>query len=195
MLRAKGVHMFMGVNGVGKSTLTEMIGAVLPDTLIVHASQELRRMFGVATQQELEELSPDEKLSRRTTHLLEIFRRAQMDGQSVLLDTHLLVPIRKNGAVRYENTWTDEYTEYVAGAYMLGADPMDIRDWRAADAATTGRKRNLSLDDIKTDQQLNIGEFTALVNRGALPENSRVIENRAGTIQDIGLMLLTQELA
>jgi adenylate kinase len=187
--------MFMGVNGVGKSTLTEMIGAALPDTLTVHASQELRRMFGVATQQELEELSPDEKLSRRTTHLLEIFRRAQMDGHSVLLDTHLLVPIRKDGAVRYENTWADEYTEYVAGAYMLRADPADIRDWRELDAAATGRRRDLSIENIDADQQLNIGEFTALVDRGALPEGSKVIENRAGIIHDIGLRTLNQELA
>lgn len=180
MPKAKSVHMFMGVNGVGKSTLTEMIGVILPDTLTVHVSQELRRMFGVATQLELEELSPDEKLNRRTAHLLEIFRRARAEGNTVLLDTHLLVPIRKNGTVRYENTWADDFTEYTAGAYMLRADPRDIRDWREADMAATGRERNLSLEDIDTDQQLNIAPLTVPLDlHGAAIKQYSLISTRS----------------
>lgn len=195
MTSPEGVYMFMGVNGVGKSTLTDMIGAAFPDALTIHASKELRRILGVATREELEELSPEEKLSRRTTHLLDLFRQAHVDHRLVLLDTHLLVPIRKGESVRYENTWSDEYTDYVSGAYMLTADPKNIKDWRELDTTTTGRKRDLSVENIELDQQLNVSEFAALVDRGALPEGSQVIENRAGLIQDIGARILSQELA
>jgi len=195
MANPEGVYMFMGVNGVGKSTLTEMISAAFPDALTLHASRELRRILGVATREELEELSPDEKLSRRTAHLLALFRQAREDRQLVLLDTHLLVPIRKDGAVRYEDTWSDEYTGYVSGAYMLTADPTNIRDWRELDMATNGRRRDLSIENIGLDQQLNVDRFTVLIDRGALPSESQIIENRAGLIHDIGKRMLSQELA
>lgn len=194
MAEPDGVYVCMGVNGVGKSTLTNMLAAAFPNALTIHVSQEMMRILGFTTREELNNLNTKEKLARRTKYLMEVFQRARSDHRLVLIDMHLMVPIREGDAVRYETTWSDEYTNYISGAYMLTAEPVVIRDWREHDAKNTGRKRDLSLDNIMIDQQLNIREFSDLVNRKALPRESEIIENQPGLIHEIGDMLVTRIL-
>jgi adenylate kinase len=183
--------MFMGVNGVGKSTLASDVATAFPDALRLNGSAELRRLFGGVSREELERLDPAQKLGRRAAHFLELFRRATADHKLVLMDTHLLVPIRSDDSVRYENTWHDGYSAFVAGAFMLTADPRDISAWRALDQERTGRTRDLAAENIAIDQELNVAEFRTLIDREALPPNSQIIENGDGLLPYIGARVLS----
>jgi len=175
-----GVHLFVGVNAVGKSTLTDRLAASSPSIVAVHASTELRGLFGNVTRQELERISPQEKLGSMVTHFTALFERHLDDGKTVALDTHLLIPIRSGDTVVYENIWSDAYVPYIKDAVLITADALDIQGWRIADEIRQGRVRDLSLANIETDQDLNAREFNRLVAVGALPLGSAVIKNRNG---------------
>lgn len=170
--------MIMGINGVGKSTLVRHVADALPDATAIYASQELRKIFGGATRAELEAMEPEEKLIKKATHLAMIFQRIREERGLAIVDMHLVVPIRSGETLRYENTWSDVYQPYLSGSYMLVAPPPEILARRKADALTTGRERDLSEQNIAQDQNINVQEFLSLVDCGALPKTSQVVENR-----------------
>lgn len=178
-----GVYMLMGVNGVGKSTIVDQIAATSSEVIPMHASKELSALFGGITREEMESLRPEDKLAKMVMHFTAQFDNALTDNKAVLLDTHLLVPIRKENSVIYEDIWSDAYTPYVSSAVMLSAKPSDIRGWRLRDEANTGRKRNTNIVDIQSDQNQNIARFKSLHETGSLPETSKVIKNDHGSLQ------------
>jgi len=193
--KVKGLYVFMGVNGVGKSTLTRDIVYAYPDASRIHASQELRSLFEGFSENELEQLAPEEKLCRKVARLVDLFRQARQTSGLVLVDTHLLLPVREGEDVTYMNLWSDEYTQCISGAYMLTASPNEIRARREADEAETGRVRDLSEANIKYDQDININAFTELIDRGALPASSRVVENGTGLRHFVGASILSSILS
>lgn len=177
-----GVYMLTGINGIGKSTVVDAIAHDSPETIPLHASHELRRLFGNISREELELLTPEEKLSRMVVHFTAIFDQSLDDNRAVIMDTHLLVPIRKDNDVTYEDIWSHEYTPYVSSMAMLSADPTEVRGWRLEDERATGRKRNTDTAAIAADQEMNIARFKVLYTDGQLPSNSSVVENQSGQL-------------
>lgn len=178
-----GVYMLMGVNGIGKSTIVEQIAAANPEVIPMHASKELSTLFGGITREEMESLRPEDKLAKMVMYFTAQFDDALTDDKAVLLDTHLLVPIRKENSVVYEDIWSDVYTPYVSSAVILSARPSDIRAWRLRDEVETGRKRNTDIIDIQSDQDQNVARFNSLRKTGSLPEASKVIKNNHGSLR------------
>lgn len=179
-----GVYMLTGINGIGKSTIVDAIASDHPEIIPLHASHELSKLFNGVSREEMEALDPTEKLARMVIHFTSIFEQITNEGGAVLLDTHLLVPIRSEQGVRYENIWSDDYTPYASSMVMLTANPTDVRDWRLADERATGRKRSVKIDDIAADQLANTSAFHALKASGSLPSTAQVIENTDGYIED-----------
>ena len=178
-----GVYMLTGVNGIGKSTIVDSIAAVHPETVALHASLELRQLFNGISREELEMLKPEDKLAKMVVHFTTQFEKTLEEKKAVLLDTHLLVPIRKDRSVVYEDIWSDAYTPYLSSMVMLSAEPSDTRAWRLRDEANTGRKRNSEVLDITADQDQNIARFRSLASNGSIPEGSKVINNNHGSIE------------
>lgn len=178
-----GVYMLTGVNGIGKSTIVDRIAAEHPEVVALHASLELRKLFNGVSREELELLKPEDKLAKMVVHFTTQFEKTLEEKKAVLLDTHLLVPIRKDRSVVYEDIWSDAYTPYTSSMVMLSAEPSDVRAWRLRDEANTGRKRNSEVIDITADQEQNIARFHSLVLSGAIPKESKVINNNHGSIE------------
>lgn len=179
-----GVYMLTGINGIGKSTVVDAIAHDNPETIPLHASHELRKLFGDISREELELLTPEEKLSRMVVHFTTIFDQGLNDNQAVIMDTHLLVPIRKDNDVTYEDIWSHEYAPYVSSMAMLSADPTAVRGWRLEDERATGRKRNTDIFAIAADQEMNIARFKMLYADGRLPNSSSVVENQSGQLDE-----------
>lgn len=178
-----GVYMLTGVNGIGKSTIIDSIASDHPETVALHASLELRQLFNGISREELEMLKPEDKLAKMVIHFTEKFERTLDEERAVLLDTHLLVPIRKERSVVYEDIWSDAYAPYVSSMVMLSAEPSDIRAWRLRDEANTGRKRNSEVTDITSDQDQNIARFQSLVSSEAISKGSQIVKNSHGSIE------------
>ncbi|MFZ3009530.1 MAG: hypothetical protein WA030_00735 [Candidatus Microsaccharimonas sp.] len=178
-----GVYFLTGVNGIGKSTIVDSIAAERPEVFALHASLELRQLFNGISREELELLKPEDKLAKMVVHFTTQFEKKLEEKKAILLDTHLLVPIRRDRSVVYEDIWSDAYTPYVSSMVMLSAEPSDVRAWRLRDEASTGRKRNSEVTDITTDQDQNIARFQSLVLCGSIPEQSKVINNNHGSIE------------
>ena len=184
--------MFMGVNGVGKSTLVEGLALHLPEAQVMHASAELRKLFGGLSYAELEQVDPAEKLHRRAAHFTELFHAAHRNNGLILMDTHLLVAIRQGQEVHYENTWSSNYSEFVRGAFMVTADPTDIRARRERDIAATGRVRDINEPNIRQDQKLNVQKFESLVVAGELPASAEIVQNAEGLAHELGQLILAK---
>ncbi len=180
-----GVYMLTGINGSGKSTVVDMIAASRPGVISVHASLELSKLFNGSSREELETLSAEEKLGRMVAHFTTLFDQSMNDNRAVIMDTHLLVPIRKDGNVTYENIWSDEYSRYVRSMAMITATADTIRGWRLRDEAQTGRIRNVILSDIEADQTANIDLFHGLIADGSLPDSSRIVESVDGGLAEV----------
>lgn len=178
-----GIYMLTGVNGIGKSTIVDSIAADHSETVPLHASLELRQLFDGISREELEILKPEDKLAKMVVHFTAQFEKTLEENKAVLLDTHLLVPIRKDRSVVYEDIWSDAYTPYASSMVMLSAEPSDIRAWRLRDEANTGRKRNSNVIDINADQNQNIARFQSLISSHSLPKESQVIKNNHGSIE------------
>jgi adenylate kinase len=179
-----GVYMLTGINGIGKSTIVDTISNDHPEVVPLHASHELRTLFNGISREELERLDAADKLSRMVLHFTAIFDQIANDGKAAMLDTHLLVPIRTQEGVTYENIWSDSYAPYTNSMVMLTADPTDVRDWRMEDELATGRKRNVNVDDIETDQLANIAAFHDLREQGVFPQASQIVQNTDGRIDE-----------
>lgn len=178
-----GVYMLTGINGIGKSTVVDAIARDNPEVIPLHASHELRGLFGGISREKLELLTPEEKLSRMVVHFTEIFDRNLNNKRAVIMDTHLLVPIRKeDGTVLYEDIWSHEYASHVKSMAMLSASPESVRRWRLEDELATGRRRNVDTAAIAADQKMNIAKFNRLCADGHLPNNSSLVENQNGQL-------------
>jgi adenylate kinase len=177
-----GVYILTGVNGIGKSTIVDGIASEHPETVALHASLELSKLFNGISREEMELLKPEDKLAKMVVHFTAEFESAIGENKAVLLDTHLLIPIRKNSSVIYEDIWSDAYAPYATSMVMLSASPRDIRAWRMRDESVTGRRRNTDMADIASDQNQNIARFHSLKISGSIPQASRVVNNNHGTV-------------
>jgi adenylate kinase len=179
-----GIYMLTGVNGIGKSTIVDAIAADHPETVPLHASKELSELFNGITREEMELLTPEEKMGKMAVHFTAVFERTLDRNRAAVLDTHLLVPIRKGEGLIYEDIWSDEYAPYVSSMVMLSADPEVVRAWRLDDEKATGRRRNTNSSDIALDQDANLAKFDELKTSSVIPAHSAVVQNLENRIED-----------
>lgn len=202
-MRTRGIEVpsdrvvaLMGVNGTGKSTLTDRLADRLPKTGVVHASHELRALFGGISREQQNKMSIEDRLGEIATHLSGVFDQRLNDNDRVLFDTQLLVANSGENPTRtYESAWSDRYGLYLASAAMLLASPGMISQWRHEDGIRTGRMRDLSEANIAQDQQANLDYFNELIADGSLPSNSEVFHNEDGKLDQTEQLLADHIMA
>lgn len=179
------VFAFMGVNGTGKSTIADRLSQRIPGTGVVHASHELRTLFGGISREQQNKMSIEDRMGEIATHLTNAFDRNLTENDRVLFDTQLLVPTATSTDQQrtYESAWSDTYGPYLASAVMLLASPNVIRTWRYEDGVRTGRERDLSEVNIDRDQSANVDYFRQLLARRAIPLSSKIIHNEDGMLE------------
>lgn len=156
----RNVIAFFGVNGVGKSVLADTLNKAITDSICVQASSVLRDAFGV-DRQALEKMSLEIKMSAKIPALIKEFNKAA-ESKCILLDMHLIVSIRRNETIVYEDVWANTFFPYILKAYFIFAEPQTILERRKTDMERTGRKRNISIVDIAVDQEINLKKFHEL---------------------------------
>ena len=179
------VFAFMGVNGTGKSTITDRLSDRIPGTGVVHASHELRTLFGGISREQQNKMSIEDRMGEIATHLTHVFDQNLTENDRVLFDTQLLVPTPESTDQQrtYESAWSDAYGPYLASAVMFLAPPSTIRAWRYEDGIRTGRERDLSEANIDQDQHANVDYFRQLIARRSMPLSSKIIHNEDGMME------------
>lgn len=162
-----------GVNGVGKSALLEAaMGVCSEPVVIVHGSAILKESLSIASYEALESISAREK------------KRALIDGMATLVaaspspitivDTHLVVPIRKSGQLTVEDMWDDSMRELFQGFAYITAQPQTITERRRMDGGRSLRVTNAIPHVCAEDLRLNETRWDELSTRMA---NRRVVVN------------------
>lgn len=179
------VMMLLGINGVGKSTLTKKVRQTVPECAAISGSETLMKAFGGADRVRLEAMSAGEKMRMMEPAFLDAFERCR-NAPSAILDTHLVVPIRCGRVELFENIWSDLYAPYIRSAIFVAGDPKQIRERRIRDELETGRKRDTDIRNIRVDQAMNLRAFDDLASsirswvvvNDDLEETARIIISR-----------------
>ena len=154
----RNVVVLFGINGVGKSTIASALQRVVAGSVTLSGSELLMRAFKGLDRSQLEVLSPEEKMRMLEPAFLDGFHHHKR-APLVILDTHLVVPIRKDGRFILENVWSEQFAPHVKSVFFVLSKPREILERRIRDAATTGRKRDLDIDHIRRDQEINLSVF------------------------------------
>jgi adenylate kinase len=171
-----------GVNGVGKSTIANRLGALMVNSVALSGSELLMSAFKGLDRLQLEVLSPEEKMRMLEPAFLEAFQRS--DGeQFVILDTHLVVPIRKNGKLVLENVWSEQFMPYMAHVFYISSDPSEILQRRIRDSEISGRNRDLNIEHIRRDQEINVSVFEETFI--ATTMSSAVVTNEESRLNEV----------
>jgi adenylate kinase len=170
---AKNIVAFFGVNGVGKTIISRTITALFSEVRYISGSGLLMKALGDVTRDTLEKISHSEKM-RILEPAFRVAFEACSSARFGALDSHLVVPVRRDGTVMLENIWSQSYAPYITKAYMIVADPKDILARRVKDAQQNGRKRDLNLVHIERDQETNLRVFEEVVQPMC---GSRIIYN------------------
>lgn len=152
---AKKIIWFFGINGVGKSSLIRKILERSDGLKIQAIFQTLMDVMGVSSRSELEKIEAVIKYELLEKALFKKSNDFDSSVEYVLIDCHLMVPIRKNGLVYYECMWSNKFINFSHGVYMLTADPYEILRRRTIDKDLSGRERDLNLENIHRDQETN----------------------------------------
>lgn len=159
---AKNIIAFFGVNGVGKTTIARTVSALFPDTHYISGSGLLMQALGNVTRETLERISPSEKMAILRPAFRSAFD-ACASARFAVLDSHLVVPIRRNGTVFLETIWWEDHPLYIQRVYIVVAHPKAILERRMKDAQQDTRKRDLDLSHIERDQEINLRIFEEIV--------------------------------
>lgn len=154
----RNVCFLFGINGVGKSTLADALHARLPGSAVVSGSSALRQALGGLTRAALEALGPAEKQEALRRALIDAFHERR-SAATIICDTHLIVPIRREGTVRYERMWEEAYEPFVSRLVLVTATAADILRRRQADARSGIRSRDTDPAAIEADARVNAEEF------------------------------------
>lgn len=181
----RNVIAFFGVNGVGKSAIADFLNTTLASSIRVQASCVLRNSMGM-DRQALEETSKDIKMAVKVPAILQEFNRA-IEYKYILLDTHLIIPIRQKETTIYEDVWSDAFFPYILKAYFIFAASQSILDRRVAGMNKTGRRRNMSIKDIASDQRLNLEKFNKLFFKNKI---GKVVNSTNRNIEEVAREIL-----
>jgi len=173
------VLMFFGVNCVGKSAITQLLNKQIAGSVRLHGSMILRNIFGGIPRSELERLTPEYKKQKMLPVLEELF--SEHDDQVLLYDSHLVVPIRSKEGLVYENMWSLTLAAFTKHVFYIYCNPNDILRRRISDYERTSRVRNLDIQSIIQDQQINL---RALQTEIAPHVRTTIIDNSNCSIED-----------
>lgn len=176
----RNVIAFFGINGVGKSAIADFLNTALAGSIRVQASCVLRNSMGM-DRQALEGISQDTKMAVKVPAILQEFNRA-IEYKYILLDMHLIIPIRQKEVTIYEDVWSDVFFPYILKAYFIFAASQSILDRRVADMNKTGRRRNMSIKDIASDQRLNLEKFNKLFLKNKI---GKVVNSTNRNIEEV----------
>lgn len=188
----KNIIVLFGVNGVGKSSVSRLLCEEIGDSVTLSGSELLIRSFKGLGRDQLELLSPEEKMRMLEPAFLGAFQRSR-HATRIILDTHLVVPIRKNGRLVLENVWPGAFTPCVERAFLLVSDPKEILQRRKRDADQTGRVRELDAEHIRTDQEINSSVFAETFTAAGVPHVVHNAESRMKETVTSILLCLARE--
>ncbi len=170
----RNVIVLLGVNGVGKSTLAQELSKILPESVVLSGSTILMQVFGGLTRPELELLSPSKKMQLMVPAFVHAFEKHH-EARHLILDTHLVVCIRRSGVLTLERVWSPLYHPYLEHVFLIMSPAQDILERRKRDLAAHRRERDLEIRHIQHDQEINRAAFQELIASN-LP--SSIIINR-----------------
>jgi len=177
------VFVLFGINGVGKSTIARALAERVPDSAALSGSELLMRAFRGLDRYQLEILSPEEKMRLLVPAFLQAFEQ-HASARRIILDTHLVVPIRKSGRLVLENVWSDAFMPHVGSAFFVSSGPEEILRRRVRDYRATGRQRDADIDHIRRDQEINLRVFEETFASFASSSKTSVIMNEELRLDD-----------
>lgn len=178
----KNLFVLFGVNGVGKSTIASNLGALKTDSVTLSGSELLMDAFRGLNRFQLEGLSPEEKMHMLEPAFLEAFQRNN-GKRFVILDTHLVVTIRKSGKLVLENVWSERFIPLTAHVFFVSSDPLEILQRRIRDSEISGRKRDLNMEHVRRDQEINLSVFEETFATTAIP--STIVTNEESRLSEV----------
>jgi adenylate kinase len=142
-----------GVNGSGKTALLQAVSDLLPGVVIFRGSTILKESLGVASYETLEAMSSEEKKSALINGISVSVRNAP--DRIILVDTHLIVPIRKLGALIIEDMWDDSMSELFHGFVYVTAPSSTVSERRKSSEERVLRKAHSTAQMCAEDLQSN----------------------------------------
>lgn len=161
-----------GVNGVGKTALLQAISDMLPDVIVARGSTILKEALGVALYETLELMPMAEKKKVLIAGMSSLIQSSS--NRLVIMDTHLVVPIRRFAAMTLEDMWEDEMLQIFQGFVYITANPLMVSERRRMSSERTLRAMRATLQMCVEDIRLNAERWDEICKR--MP-NKKVIVN------------------
>jgi len=176
----QNVIALFGINGVGKSTIAHALHETIFGSVMLSGSELLMHSFKGLNREQLEMLSPEEKMRMLESAFLDAFEQNR-EAKLIILDTHLVVTIRKNGKLILENVWSERFSPYSNFVFFISSNPMEILQRRMRDSRISGRRRDLDVEHIRVDQTINLSVFEETFSE---TKKSHVIPNEESHMED-----------
>lgn len=142
-----------GVNGVGKSSVLQVVSGMHAGSMVMRGSAILKEALGLASYEALEAMAAEEKKQALIDGMETLLANAEQD--IVLVDTHLVVPIRKQGKLIVEDMWDEKLCQLFQGFVYISAYPDMIAERRRLESERSLRFLNSSPEICAEDLQLN----------------------------------------
>ena len=170
-MNKKAVCVF-GVNGVGKSSLLRLVSEEMSDTVVYRGSALLKESLSIASYEGLEAMNSARK-KRCLIESMESVVSTRSCGV-VFVDTHLVVPLRKNGALLIEDMWDEKLLDIFDGFVCVIASPDMVSCRRKVDGERTIRSANSSVSICAEDLRLTAEKWDGI---SSSMKKKRVIVN------------------
>ena len=142
-----------GVSGVGKSALLQTISDILPDVVIARGSMILKEAFGVASYERLESISAPVKKQMLIDGMSTFVKNSA--SRTIIMDTHLVVPIWKSSDMVIEDMWDDAMLQLFHGFVYITAHPSVVAERRRMNNERTLRAMRSTSQMCAKDLELN----------------------------------------
>lgn len=143
-----------GVNGVGKTTLLQALMETSTELVTVfRGSTILKQTLGTTSYEGLESMSADKKKQTLISGMEATIANAE--SAIVMVDTHLIVPIRNAERLTIEDMWDDAMMNFFHGFIFITADPAVIAERRRSDGERTLRVMHATPQVCAEDLRIN----------------------------------------
>lgn len=161
-----------GVNGVGKSVLLEAVQDIHPDAIVVRGSTLLKEALSVASYEALESMSSCVKKKAIIDSIIALTEDTK--SPITIVDTHLVVPIRKSHELTVEDMWDDGLLGCFQGFIYIQAHPSMVSERRQINGDRVLRALNSSSEVCSEDLRLNACRWDEICPK---MQNKKVIVN------------------
>lgn len=173
-----------GASGTGKSSLLETVaGMCSPTPTIVRGSTILKESLGVASYEALESISAREKKQVLLSGMASL--ATESSNRTIIVDTHLVVPIRASVPLAVEDMWDDQLLKIFQGFIYISASAGILAERRRMDAERSLRTTRAALHICAEDLQLNArrwDEISPAITNKKVIINDQTISIGAGKI-------------